>query len=83
MIKDLFIRYGKASHTKTAYNVGWIIGSIVIVVELYRGTLTSDIFQTYLGVLMLGTFLSGATNTYENTKTFQSQKNIKVDIPDV
>lgn len=77
MFEHLITRNGKKSSTKTLTLACWVVGTIVILVLLYRDKLTSDIFTTYLAVFVLNQMASTATNAYQQTRLNQPTDSIR------
>lgn len=57
-IKDLLIENDKLSHTKLWSNIAYAVGSAVVIIQAYKGSLSVDIFGVYMAVVGLHTIAS-------------------------
>jgi len=76
---DLVERNGKLSHTKTAYIIGVLVSSWVIIHMTLHNTITADMLLYYIGATVFGSLGSKATDAYAKTGSFSPKPDEKVD----
>ena len=66
---DLIERGGRISHTKTSYIIGVFVSTWVVIFETLKGTLSPDVFSTYLFVVVVGSLGSKGIEKFSEWKT--------------
>jgi len=77
-MKELFMRGGKLSHSKTLIILSWVVATIWGSIKLYKGILTDDFVSYYLGAFVLNVIGASATTAYRDKpidKPFVSTRN--------
>lgn len=74
MFKQLFIRDGDLSHSKTLNVLAFIVGTYGYLYMLHHSTLSDEYAIGYLSIFVLNAVGSSATNAYQKRSEFQSKK---------
>lgn len=65
MFKQLFMRDGDISHSKTLTILAYIVGTYGFIYMLHHGTLSDEYAIGYLSIFVLNAVGSSATNAYQ------------------